>query len=104
MKKLMFALAAALPLFAMADTNIVSRAEFDTLKREVEAIHGVECVLVNFTRGEMTNENFRASVLEKLRKAIVKSQILWMENKRKYPNASNAATTSATNAPTLFRK
>lgn len=100
----MFALAAALPLFAFADTNIVSRAEFDALKREVEAIHGVECVLVNFTRGEMTNENFRASVIEKLRKAIVKSQILWMENKRKYPNAANAATTSTTNAPTIFRK
>lgn len=33
MKKLMFALAAALPLFAMADTNIVSRADAKTTKQ-----------------------------------------------------------------------
>ena len=103
MKKLMFALAATFSLFALSDTNTVSRAEFDTLKRDVEALQEVVSRLHIFKRGqpELVKGKDGKYAVEKCgehgRSLLVEKKVA----PRKQPPATKNA---ATNAPTLLRK
>lgn len=89
MKKLMFALAAALPLFAFADTNTVSRADAKTTKqffkeykernsneRIVKTLHNTDLILdeLKELRYEvllLKNELIAANVITNTGKAAV---------------------------------
>ena len=120
MKKLMFFLA-SLPLISLANTNTVSRAEFnisraefDELKVEIsKKLHELlELELLEIKlKSALSDLMKRTEAWEKQRDGITarelrKARMLHMmlcEEKEKLQD-SNAATTSTTNAPTLFRK
>ena len=149
MKKLMFALAAALPLIALANTNTVSRAEFDALKREVRALHDVALTMRMFSVNEdiLSTQKELMVALQKLKFVVVENELnsaiaqttsdeqreglvrvkknlsgikakidslggeissrknlLNDESVARRLREARAATTSTTNAPTLFRK